>query len=259
MKTSWVFDGPPAMKLTLARQALLTPLLAHLKRRLDLHSALDLGCGVGYFSTFLSGMGLNVVGVDGRAENVQEAARRFPDITFHCLDVEDRRLIELGPVDLVLCLGLLYHLENPFRAIRNLAALTGKITVIEGICVPNRRPVLELRDEGMSEDQAVAYVAFYPSESCLVKMLYRSGFAYVYRPHRLPEHENYRKSFLRRRLRTMIFASKVPLALDSLIALPEPVGSADPWKTPWVIPRGFAARLVRFMVKPWSDNARSLG
>jgi hypothetical protein len=41
--------------------------------------------------------------------------------------VEDLSLRDIGTVDLVLSVGLLYHLENPFRAIRNFHALTGKL------------------------------------------------------------------------------------------------------------------------------------
>ena len=42
-------------------------------------------------------------------------------------NVEDPQVRELGASDLVLCPGLLYHLENPFQAIRNLHALTARI------------------------------------------------------------------------------------------------------------------------------------
>ena len=47
--------------------------------------------------------------------------------------------MELGEFDLVLCFGLLYHLENPMRTIRHLRALTGQGLLLEsmslrGIC-----------------------------------------------------------------------------------------------------------------------------
>jgi len=53
---------------------------------------------------------------------------------------------------------------------------------------------MELLDEGSSKDQGLDFVAFYPTEECLVKMLYRSGFPFVYLFQRLPEHALYRQS-----------------------------------------------------------------
>src|SRR6266478_5089926 len=91
-----------------------------------LSKAVDAGCGVGFFSQTLAECGLNVRGFDGRGENVAEARRRFPHIPFEQGDIEERAILELGRYDLVLCCGLLYHLENPLLAIRHLRGLTEK-------------------------------------------------------------------------------------------------------------------------------------
>ena len=40
--------------------------------------------------------------------------------------------------------------------------------------------------------QSLTDVAFYASEGCLVKMLYRAGFAGVYRVAVVPEHDDFR-------------------------------------------------------------------
>ena len=96
---------------------------------LGLHTALDLGCGVGYFSTMLRDLGLSVTAADARPKNIAEARSRHPGIDFRVADAEDASLASLGTFDLVVCFGLLYHLENPLRAMRNLRALTGKILV----------------------------------------------------------------------------------------------------------------------------------
>src|SRR5207237_469295 len=86
----------------------------------------DAGCGVGFFSQTLVECGLNVHGFDARGENVAEARRRFPHIPFEKGDIVERAILQLGEFDLVLCFGLLYHLENPLVAIRNLRVLTKK-------------------------------------------------------------------------------------------------------------------------------------
>ena len=100
---------------------------------------------------------------------------------FRVADAEDGRVGSLGKFDLTLCFGLLYHLENPFAAIRNLFALTAKVALLEAMCLPGDEPVLGVREEGPTEDQALRYIALYPTENCLVKLLYRSGFPFVYR------------------------------------------------------------------------------
>ena len=51
---------------------------------------------------------------------------RYPNIPFYIANVEDSSIAHLGKFDLVLCFGLLYHLENPFAAMRKLYALTTK-------------------------------------------------------------------------------------------------------------------------------------
>src|SRR5260370_19819480 len=85
------------------------------------------------------------------------------------------------------------------------------------MCVANEQPTMHLLDEGIAEDQGLNYVAFYPSESCLVKMLYRAGFPFVYRFERLPADELYTAGAWRKRLRTYLAATKTALTLDNLL------------------------------------------
>jgi hypothetical protein len=138
----------------------------------------------------------------------------------------------MGTFDLVLCFGLLYHLENPLRAVRNLHSLTDKVLLIESMCAPGAGPCLQLLDEYQNEDQGLNYIAFYPTESCLVKMLYRSGFRFVYGFVKLPDHSLYRASRQRRRERTMLVASKERLTAEGLELLPEPTRPWDMWSVP---------------------------
>jgi SAM-dependent methyltransferase len=229
--------------------------LPALREQAGLDTALDVGCGVGYFSTFLHKMGFRVVGSDGRKENVQECQRRFPDIQFHTADIEDTQVIgELGRFDFVLCEGLLYHLENPFLAIRNLYLVTEKVALVGGMCIPGERPILELRDEPSSEGQGLTWLGFYPTESCLVKMLYKAGFPFVYRLTRLPEHEDYRETLSLKRVRAMLVASKVALDSTLLCLVGEPTNSAWPWQTRWGKALEPLKRVWRFLRKPWPQK-----
>jgi SAM-dependent methyltransferase len=240
---------------------------------MDLTSALDVGCGIGDFSKILSNLDFSVVGTDGREKNVAEARRRYPAIPFFTANAEELPVSEMGTFDLVLCFGLLYHLENPFRAIRSLRALTEKVLLIESMCLPGAEPKMELLDEGVAENQGLSYVAFYPSESCLTKMLYRSGFPFVYRSNRLPADELYTTTMWKKRRRTMLAASTKALTAPNLELVTEPfqLASADCelWSTRWsrlyywpsrLIRRGAnrIARIPRFLGRPFEEKREIL-
>ncbi len=120
MSPSLVFDLPHATRFTEVRRAFFEKWLPALVASQGLRTALDVGCGVGHFTDYLAGLGLRAVGVDARQDNVVEAQRRHPQIEFVVGNIEDPIGPGLGLFDVVLCFGLLYHLENPFAAVRNL-------------------------------------------------------------------------------------------------------------------------------------------
>jgi SAM-dependent methyltransferase len=243
VEKKWPFDSDWTQNYTKIRQAFIRELLGLARVQVELVTALDVGCGVGYFSKFLSELGFRVVAIDGREENAQEGKRRHPEITFLTRDAEDPALPEIGTFDFVLCVGLLYHLENPFRTVRNLFALTGKLLVVESMCAPGDQPTMELLDEYHEEDQGLSHVAFYPTESCLVKMLYRAGFPFVYGFRQLPSHPAFCATRSRQKKRTMLAASRQNLSTGGLTVIPEPQRSWDIWSKSrfW----GMRARLGR--------------
>ena len=244
------FDQREYRRLIEARGETIRRVVTKLKPALGLSNAVDAGCGVGFFSQTLSECGLNICGFDARAENVEEAQRRFPQIPFGLADVEDRGVLQLGRFDLVLCFGLLYHLENPLGAIRNLRAITDKCLLLESMCVPDEKPAFLLREEPEQQDQSVTEVACYPSESSLVKMLYRSGFRNVYRVMNLPDHEDFRETPDRARRRIMLLASSVPVEVAGFRLVLEPRESEDPWAKKHAEKATLARRLGRFLASP---------
>ncbi|HXP79477.1 MAG TPA: methyltransferase domain-containing protein [Verrucomicrobiae bacterium] len=255
MSKTFIFDTPEALRFVKARQDFIQGFLPNLKVHLGLESALDVGCGLGDFSQFLRDSGFQVSALDGRKENVEEAQRRVENVNFRHADVEDASLATLGSFDLVLCVGLLYHLENPFRAIRNLFALTGKVLIVESRCIPDESTTLYLVDEGMLEDQGLNYVAFYPSEGCLIKMFYRAGFPFVYRFRSFPDHEQFRQTDTRKRSRTMLVASQVELEDPALVLAVEPGNAYDPWLLKWP---GLKQRAMNFLRRPWNERFQAL-
>jgi len=239
-----VFDMPHATRFTEARKAWLDGLLRPLVTAGGYQTAVDVGCGVGYFSSYLQELGLRVTATDGRAENVAEAQRRLVGVPCAVHDVEDRSIRQLGVFDVVLCVGLLYHLENPFAAIRNLRALTGRLLIVESVVVPGTSPAAVLLDEPGGRDQALQDSVLVVSEPALIKMLYRAGLPFVYSVDRLPDHGDFRDSFLLERRRTIVVASTAPVDSPLLRHAQEP-HSRSPWEKPWARRAWRAARFIR--------------
>lgn len=216
------FDNEYYRSFNESRRDYLDSIVPHLIQTLGIRTGLDVACGFGFFSKYLRDRGLDATAFDARAENVQEAARRVPEVKFVQADLENPQIAALGCFDFVLCFGLLYHLENPFRGVRNLGQLAKKVLAIESWVAPCRRSMMLMHQEVIEPDQGINYVALIPSETCLWTMLYRSGFQYVYRPVPLPNHKEFHATLWRKRRRIMCVASKVELRLAGHRLMPEP-------------------------------------
>jgi tRNA (mo5U34)-methyltransferase len=111
---------------------------------------IDLACNEGWFSHRLLEWGAShVLGVDIRPQVIRRAEllRAHLGISqdrleLRCADVFDLNVSELGTFDVVLCLGLVYHLENPVGALRIARALTGGICVVESQLTRQNEPIM---------------------------------------------------------------------------------------------------------------------
>jgi tRNA (mo5U34)-methyltransferase len=99
--------------------------------------ALDIACNEGYFSQLLYHLGATVRATDIREQNIERAkgiqSLYGLDTTRLQFDVEDflsNRDPE-GSFDLTLFLGVLYHIENPMGALRQLRKITQKLCILE--------------------------------------------------------------------------------------------------------------------------------
>ena len=254
------FDQRRYWRLINARGDTIRRVIAELTSGLELATALDAGCGVGFFSQILQECGLSVTGFDGRMENVVEARKRFPGIPFERGDIESAEILALGRFDLTLCFGLLYHLENPMLAIRHLRALTGKGLLLESMCIPGNGAEMLWREEPAAADQSLTDIALYPSEACLVKMLYRAGFVDVYRVAELPDHDDFRETPLHARRRTVLLAAATPMGWSGFERIEEPRDAGDPWSKTATIGAGASLprRVWGFLHRPRREQYISL-
>lgn len=256
MSKTVVFDLPRQAEIRDARIAFLRRVLPPWQKQFGLCTGLDLGCGVGDFAAALRDLGLETTATDARDENIIEARSRHSGIDFHVADAEDSRHGSRATYDFVLCFGLLYHLENPLRAFRNLRVLTGKLLLLESMCLPDAAPFLYLLDEPRGGDQSMRAISCYPSEGAMIKMAYRAGFAHVYRFRELPDHEDFRGGIGKARPRTVLAISNVPLESDLLTRAEEPASKGDLWTTdPTGITKTFR-RLGRSLRKSRTEKRR---
>jgi tRNA (mo5U34)-methyltransferase len=104
--------------------------------------AVDLACHQGWFSYQLAQRGFaEIVGIDARANHVEDAEllhRAMGVANFRAIqsDIHAADQLKLEPFDVVLCFGLIYHLENPIGALRQARALCRGTCLIETQIVP---------------------------------------------------------------------------------------------------------------------------
>lgn len=184
------------------------PLREALARGGDNSSAIDLGCNEGWFAHMALRHGAHrAVGIDIRPVNVRRArlVRDHLGISAEQLQLEQRDVlaldaVELGEFDVVLLLGLIYHLENPggaLRAARRLAKPGGAV-IVETQLTRQAEPILHgwgtpdsLEVEAASfaarlehdEDDPLAsaggVVSLIPNRPALEKLMSAAGFAEV--------------------------------------------------------------------------------
>lgn len=82
-------------------------------------SALDVGCAFGYGVNLLTSLGYEAVGVDVSKFGIAQAKKRNRENEFVICDVQ-RSLPFKKKFDLVICLEVLEHLQNPFLALQNM-------------------------------------------------------------------------------------------------------------------------------------------
>ena len=109
----------------------------------DAKRILDAGCGDGTYTNDIKRArnSLKIVGFDPASDAVASAQRRFPDIEFRVGDVQRADSFPEGRFDLIILRGVLHHVSDPAEAIRQCAARSSKLLIIE----PNgNNPILKV-------------------------------------------------------------------------------------------------------------------
>jgi 2-polyprenyl-3-methyl-5-hydroxy-6-metoxy-1,4-benzoquinol methylase len=189
---------------------------------------MDLGCLEGGLSFEMAREGMDVTGIEGRESNYLKCRLikdyfKLQNLNFLRLDVKDLNRDKHGVFDIVLCCGLLYHLDNPFSFLDLINTMTHDKSILfidthfapkdaESLQICKFKNTLsaietfesaghtykgrrfsEYADDVLESNDPWAAISnsksFWPTKDSLVKALYFSGFQQIYELHGIFEIE----------------------------------------------------------------------
>ncbi len=145
---------------------------------------LDIGAWDGWFSFEMERRGAQVVAVDSTPFERFRVARDLlgSHVEYHVADVCRLSPAVLGSFDIVLFLGVLYHLKHPMLALEKVCELSTGLVCVESFVTddggdPAAKPVLEFYETTELCGQFDNWVG--PNVACLLAMCRSAGFASV--------------------------------------------------------------------------------
>lgn len=151
-------------------------------------SVLDVGCSDGFFAFEAEKRGASrVVAFDewsspfvDRPEGFDTAHRLLNSkVEFHRLDLQTLDPAQLGQFDIVLCLGVLYHLKHPLLGMEQLSKLTKEMLILETEVTESIINTSGMRFvEGLYHGRDIT-TWWVPSVSCVMQMARAAGFQRV--------------------------------------------------------------------------------
>lgn len=170
----------------LRRRHLLTPIVNHYGGTLEGRRVLDLGCNAGFFSLAAIEAGCDfVLGIDGRQTHVDQADLVFETkeidrdrYRFVCANIIDYEYRKMPPFDVVLCLGVLYHVNKPISLLEALEPINTDLLVIDTKLSSARGSWLELRRDNLDTLlDAVDYeLVMVPTAKAVLVMAQQFGY-----------------------------------------------------------------------------------
>lgn len=157
----------------------------------DAKTILDLGCLEGAQSFFLlKKLAIErIVGLEGRELNIQKAEYikkilKIRNIDFYKLDVENEGLQKFGHFDVILCLGILYHLQKPWKLIKKMSQISDNAFIWTHYAEDdkasskiNSYQYFEYQELGLQDPQSgLSKTSIWPTFDCLLDMIRANGF-----------------------------------------------------------------------------------
>lgn len=143
--------------------------------RLKGRTVIDLACGYGWWGQALLPYGCNVVFIDGRQENLDAVRAQVPNATTHLMNVETDPF-PIARADLILCMGIVYHIADP-RALFDKMAKVADTAFVETTCLDHDGEFIVFHDESTAARQfSLTGHACRPSPKWVMRELKGAGF-----------------------------------------------------------------------------------
>ena len=151
---------------------------------------LDLGCNAGFWSLCAVEAGCDyVLGIDGRQMHVDQAnfvfevkevqRGRYDFIVDNLFQVDFR---EFGSFDVVLCLGLMYHISKHVELMEKISEVNDDVLLIDTVLSRARGSFLELRRENIEKDFRAAVdrrLVMHPTKQAVRDLVEEFGYSVV--------------------------------------------------------------------------------
>jgi SAM-dependent methyltransferase len=146
---------------------------------------LDIACNSGFWSIQCALLGAEVVGFDARPELIEQAnfiksIVGIDNVAFKILDFWDMSPRSLdGTFDIVLNLGILYHLPTPLEALQLTKSMARRVILLDTVVYPSNDSMIRLSWEEPFDIRAasISGIVAYPSKSSIDLMLRHIGVA----------------------------------------------------------------------------------
>jgi tRNA (mo5U34)-methyltransferase len=154
----------------------------HIPEDLTGKRVLDIGAWDGWFSFEMERRGASVLAVDSTKNTrlLEAKALLGSRIDYHIADICRLTVKEVGSFDIVLFLGVLYHLKHPLLALENVCGMTRDMACVESFVTggkPDGIPVMEFYETGELRGQLDNWCG--PNTACLMAFARTAGFARV--------------------------------------------------------------------------------
>ena len=150
-----IFKKNHVKRHTQRKKLFFDPLVGLFGGSLEGKRVLDLGCNAGFWALSAAQAGCDyVLGIDGRQMHVDQANFVFEAkevererFDFFSGDLFETNLRRFGPFDVVLCLGLMYHVSKHVELMEKISEVNTDVLVIDTTLSVANGSFLELRRE----------------------------------------------------------------------------------------------------------------
>lgn len=150
---------------------------------------LDLGCNAGFWSLCSIEAGCDfVLGVDGRRMHIEQANFVFEvneiaksRYEFVCKNIFEMDFERFEAFDIVLCLGLLYHINKPIVLMEKIAHSNSDILIIDTALVPKPGSHFAIFRDALDDPRmAVDYeLALHPTRGAVFDIVRQFGYSAI--------------------------------------------------------------------------------